>query len=486
MPKNLDDILKELKKYKFSSTNDNGSFHTSNNAKYTGNYTAKSIKRTQLTNCIFQSATFDDAAVTGSIFQGCNFSHCSMKKADFEFCNFDNCDFFNNPFEDESFNNSTFYSSKFINSPFTSCTLTGVHFKTALFSHSDIIHCTLEGAVFEDCTFKNMDLSQLNMEYIELKNVHMEKVLLPFSQIPYIFGGIKYIKNTLDDVWLTADGSYYITKEEYLNAGLKLLCEYFEVQESHFPLANIYLGLEEIAKAYKHLQLGIQQCVIMKDFRMLKYFCKLAAQSSVFTYKQLNSMYALIQKYFPQDTLSNQQLYSYSKHIGEIKTILFSKHNIPRMTFSIRTNIEPDNFQTLSNFLEKIFLFKTRICSNKHTAQLILAQNSPFVVTVDITDEFSNLCGFAMVLIKLISESNMLYEMYLDCINSYNNIANSNLVDTIIPLLEIVEEQKNYYMKENIVFSIDEILFYNINPNIKTNLQYFNISKKQGVALAGE
>lgn len=181
---------------------DNGSFHTSNNAKYTGNYTAKSIKRTQLENCIFQNATFDDAAVTGSIFQRCNFSQCSMKKADFEFCNFDNCDFFDNLFEDESFNNSIFYESKFINSPFTSCTLTGVHFKTVFFSHSDMLHCTLESAVFEDCTFKNMDLSQLNMEYIELKNVHMEKVLLPFSQIPSLFcHAISYFQFIIHYFW---------------------------------------------------------------------------------------------------------------------------------------------------------------------------------------------------------------------------------------------------------------------------------------------
>ena len=486
MPRNINDIIDELKKYKFNGTNDNGGFHTANKAEYSGDYTSKSIKRTQLTNCTFHMATFDNAAVTGSFFQDCTFSQCSMNKADFEFCNFEKCDFFNNPFQDESFNNSTFYDVQIINSPFISCTLTGVHFKKIFFSDSDILHCTMEGTIFEDCKFQNMNMTQLNMEYVEIKNVNMDNVTLPFSQVPYIFGGIEYVKNTKDNILISADGNCKITAQEYFDNAIKLLCEYYEVQECHFPLANIYLGLDDIKKAYRHIQLGMQQCVIAKDFRMLKYFCKLAAQSSVFTYKQLNSMYTLIQKYFPQDTLTKQQLYNYSKHIGEIKTVLFSKHNMPRMTFSIRTNIEPNNFQTLSNFLEDIFQYKNKICSNEHTSQIILAQNSPFMVTLDISDVLSNLCILAMLLIKLMNESNLLYEMYLDSYNACTSITNKNSLDTMVPLFEIVENQKKQYAKRNVTFWVDEILFFNIDQNIKTNLQYFNIRKGQECTLVGE
>lgn len=477
MSTKLDDIIKKLKNYGCSMTNDNGPFIATQNATYSENYTAQSIKRAHLTNCLLQNAAFDDAAVTGSSFFECTFINCSMDRADFEFCNFESCEFFDTPFSNESYNNSTFYNTKFINSPFSSCTLTGVLFKVVLFSNAGLEHCTLEGAVFEDCTFQNLDLSNLNMEFIELKNIHMDNVILPFSQMPYIFGGIEYITETDDDIRLGTDKGTTIDRDEYLSNAIPLLCEYFEKKEDHFPLANIYLALGYKAKAYKHLKLGMQYCVVSKDFRMLKYFCKLAARNNGFTYKELNTLYTSIQKFMPQDTLNQQQLHNYSKHIGEIKTILFSKHDTPKVTFSIRTNIEPDGMHPLSNLIEDIFAIKQQICNNSNAVQLILEQNSPFIVTLNITGELFNLCCFVLIVIKLINESQDIYSSFWNYICTFKDKREEYITNTLIPLLELVENKQSEYRASNTYFSADEIWFSNVESHSNFKLQYFKTNK---------
>lgn len=474
MATQLNDIIKKLKKYGCTMTNDNGSFTAAQNATYSGDYTSQSLKRAHLTNCLLNNAKFDDAAVTGSSFFQCIFMKCSMNKADFEFCNFENCNFQDTPLTNESFNNSTFYATKFINSPFSSCTLTGTLFKNVLFSHSDIKHSTLEGAVFEGCSFEDMNLNNLNLEFIEIKDIHMSNVILPFSQIPYILGGIEYIKNTNDIVCIGTNSTKNISTKEYVSKALPLLCEYYEKQELHFPLANIYLGLCEKEKAYNHLKLGIQYCVISKDFRLLKYFCKLVARSNEFTYKELNTLYTLVQKFMPQDALNQQQLHDYSKHIGEIKTILFSKQDTPKVTFSIRTNIEPNDISPLSNLIDDIFKIKQKICNTPNALQLVLEQNSPFIVTLNIVGELFELCCFVLIVIKLINESQELYSLYWNYLCTSGEDSAEYISNKLCPLLEAVQPRQAEYISSNTVFSVDEIWFSNIDNCKYLKLQYFN------------
>ena len=473
----LDEIIKQLENYGCNMTNDNEIFTAAQGATYSGDYTARSIKRAHLNNCFLQNAIFDDAAVTGSSFWNCTVEQCSMNRADFEFCNFENCEFLNTPLLNESFNNSTFYNTKIINSPFQYCTLTGALFQNVLLTNSAIEHSTLEDAFFENCTFQSMNLSHLNMEFIEFKNIHMNNVILSFTQMPYVLGGIEYIKNTDDDVRISTGEDTSIDKQEYISNGIPLLCEYYKMKEAHFPLANIYLGLGDKEQAYNHLKLGMQYCVISRDIRMLKYFCKLAARNNEFTYKELNSLYVSIQRLIPQEALNQQELHNYSRHIGEIKTILFSKQDTPNVSFSIKTNIEPNEISPLSRFIEKIFSIKQDLCSDSDDVQLVLKQNSPFIVTLNITGELFKLCCFILVVIKLINENQELYSAYWNYINSFDAVKNEYISNILIPLLESVEKMKNEYIENGTNFSADEIWFSNIEHQKNFKLQYYKKAK---------
>lgn len=473
----LDEVIKKLKRYGCSLTNDNGAFVAGQNALYSGDYTAQSIKRAHLENCMLKNAIFDDAAVTGSAFFGCTFIECRMSKADFEYCNFENCEFINTPLLDESYNNSTFYNTKFFNSPFYSCTLTGTLFKKVLISDAVIEHCTLEGAIFENCKFKKMDLSHLNMEFVELNNIQMDDVILPSTQIPYILGGVEYVVKTTDNIKISANNGKTINKKKYIDEVIPLLCEYYQEKKAHFPLVNIYLGLGDKPQAYRHLKIGMQNSVISKDFRMLKYFCKLAARSNVFKYKELNNLYDSIQKFIPIDTLNQQELHNYSTHIGEIKTILFSRQDMPKVSFTIRTNIEPNNMDPLSQFVETLFSIKQKICNQSDMVQLVLEQNSPFIITLNITGELFDLCCFVLIVVKLINESQELYSKYWDYICDFDTCRQEYITNTILPLLKLAEEKSAVYISTNVLFSISEIWFNNIESQNNLLLQYVNTGR---------
>ena len=43
------------------------------------------------------------------------------------------------------------------------------------------------------------------MEYSEFSNVQMKNVVLPFAQLPFIFGGLDYILLTNDNISVSAD-----------------------------------------------------------------------------------------------------------------------------------------------------------------------------------------------------------------------------------------------------------------------------------------
>lgn len=470
----IEKILKKLNKYGFKATNDSYPFNGAEGAHITGNFAFKSVKRTNLKDRKVEDAIFTSAAVTGSYFEKCDFQTCKLNNADYEYCSFKECDFHSVPLNNISFNNSFFLKCNFLKSSFVSCTLTGTYFTQTLFKNMSIEHSTLEGALFEKCIFENTTMLNLNFEYAQFKNIRFYNAKLPFSQLPYIFGGITCLTDPDNDISISADNKTFLSTQEYIENGLPLLCEYYQEIKAHFPLANIYIGLKQYSKAYEELKLGMQQSVITKDFRMLKYYCKLAVLSNTFSYKDLNNMYKMIQKYFSVDTLSDQQLHNYSKHIGEIKTLLLTKPDEPEMSFTIKTNIEPDCFKLLSSILSDIFDFKSQLCSKNHASKVILAENSPFIITVDISDDYLNLYLFALVLIVLSEGKCKLYENYVSQLSEYIKMIASDTSSTLNSLLVKAEEHHQNYVQNKVVLNVDEMLFSNINMDLKLPLQYFN------------
>lgn len=175
------------------------------------NYKAKNLNHTIMEFVTLDNCDFSEACATGSIFRHCKFIDCNIDQTDLEFCEFYDCEFLAKHPINCSFNNSGFYNTVFTDIKFLGCTFTGCVFQECYWDRGNIVNSTLEGAIFRQCTFQKMDLRYLNMDYTEFESPKMLDVILPLDQIPFVFGGMQYLKNTNDSIKVSKKETNTIT-----------------------------------------------------------------------------------------------------------------------------------------------------------------------------------------------------------------------------------------------------------------------------------
>lgn len=325
------------------------------------------------------------AAVTGSIFKGSTFKNNLWDEPDFEFCEFSYCNFYNNTPIKCSFNNSNFLQTYFHQIQFNSCTFTNTLFEECHFIGGTIEYSTLENSSFQDCYFVDIDLTNLNMDFVEFSNPHMRNVTFSLSQIPFMYGCLEYLLNTKDDVKISNRGNKAFSPKEFFRIVIPEMKKYFTETQQFFPLANIYLCLNEENLAIQSLKNGIANAVENKDFRMLKYYCYLIAKSKRFLPEVLHMFYNNICKLSPQGKSSLIEQRNYAKHIGEIKAILFQKTDLPNLSIAWRTNLLSNDISKMSCLLKTMFsLSKKDIGYGKNQVSLLISENSPIVIELQI------------------------------------------------------------------------------------------------------
>lgn len=370
---------------------------------YKENYSAKMLNHTIIEHVKFLECNFDEASVTGSIFRHCKFVNCSLYQADFEFCEFYGCTFESNTPIISSFNESSFVETEFLQVHFHSCTFTGVFFQACLFNNVRITVSTMENSLFRQCNFYNMDLRLLNMDYIELDHPHMENVILPLDQIPFIFGALQYLKNTEDSVKISKGESGSMTPATFFKRIIPLLCTHFSKSEQFFPLANIYYSLDENEKGYKAVTDGLISFISLRDFRMLKHFCKLIAYTGVFRPSALHDLYHnYICRLYPQND-AGLNIPNYARHIVEIKALLFSSAQKASFRLTVGTNIRLSENWKLGKALESLFsLARCRGSFSDNDIEIKLRQNSPLQITVQLSGNEDQLIDLLAAYLSLI------------------------------------------------------------------------------------
>lgn len=353
---------------------------------YRENYRAKMLNHPIMEHIKFLECNFDEANVTGSIFRHCKFINCSLDQADFEFCEFYGCTFESNAPIVSSFNESSFVETEFLQVHLHSCTFTGVFFQSCIFDGVRITVSTMENSLFRQCSFHNMDLRLLNMDYIELDHPHMENVILPLDQIPFIFGALQYLKDTKDSVKISKGESGSMTPAAFFKNVIPLLCIHFSRSEQYFPLANIFYSLDEKEKGYKAITDGLIFFISLRDFRMLKHFCKLIAYTGAFRPHTLHNLYHnYICRLYPQDAVG-VDVPNYARHIVEIKALLFSSTQRASFHLTLGTNIRSFENWKLGKALESLFsLARHRGEFHENDIEMVLRQNSPLQITVQLS-----------------------------------------------------------------------------------------------------
>lgn len=361
----------------------------------TANYLNESLKRSTFINYIFENNKLYENAFVGSCFNNIDFLNCQVNGNGFVNCTFNNsnicCE------ENTYFSGNNYSQSNFIKCNIENIIFKNSSFLNALFLKSTINNCvfsscTLEGIKINNTTLKNVDLGHVNVEFIELFKSSFENVSFPFYQAAYVIGIANCFDN--DDAIYFKTQKKTITKAEYLRQ-INTLIPYYYGQEEYFPICNLQIIQGEISAAKETLLMGINKSIAKKDFRLIRYFCRLAQRfellDEVITQKILKEMDLYITgKDLPIDNINNSLLY-----YGEIREMLLSGNsNSINLKIKVRTNICKKNrdgvkyVNELCNVLnEKL----SRVELGQTGFRVALSNHSPFEIVIDV------FCGIASV-----------------------------------------------------------------------------------------
>lgn len=373
------------------------------------NYAGKIMNHSIFEHVELTSCKFDNASVTGSIFRHCHFIDCTFDQADFEFCEFYGCTFLVKDIRGCSYNDSSFIDTEFQETHFDACTFTGALFRACRLNAVEITMSTLENAVFKNCCFSNVDFRFLNMDYIELDHPHMENVVLPISQVPFMFGALQYLKQTDDLVRVSKGDQGAMSRDEFFEEIIPLYCTYYDTSLQFFPLANICYATGDEERGLEAIKSGLREAAALRDFRMLKYYCKLIAFSGAFPPSALHHLYNnYICRLYPKLDAS-RELPNYSRQILEIKSLLFDTAQRPSFRVTFKTDITSFESRKLSRLLKAIMSLAKYEPFQDNEIDIEIQENSPMLFTVQITGDEDKLVGLltAYLLLAGVGENDL-------------------------------------------------------------------------------
>lgn len=475
---NSQDLLSYLKKQGYDREEDI-LIEYANKAAVQKDFSNKTLNHTILEHCRIIESNFNQASVTGSVFNHCKFINCLMEMTDFEFCDFKHCEMYSKQKTSASFNNSTFYESEFNNMVFDSALLTGTYFQRCVFNHVKISYTTMENAIFQDCTFQDVDLQNLNMDYIELLTPSMKNVILPMAQIPYMFGCLQYLMTTEDDVIIAGTNSKPLTKQEYLSEVVPLLKDYFIKKGEYFPVANIYIAQGNGPVAFNYLIDGMAKSITQRDFRMIKFYCKLISNNEIFPKKVLHDFYHKLCRLLPVD---NMEAMSYIKNMGEIKYLLFDKTQKSTLHFTFLTNFYSNEIEKIACVIGRLFkITKMNTSMYPNDVEIKLSENSPLIIEFNIGGNIENL---EILLPKMIILAGITKEQ----INMYPPFDSYNKKASLVPSFQIednleVEEFQKQCKILNLHLTIMQYYLtgYNTEAARDKSIYYYNHKIKGGI-----
>lgn len=230
---------------------------------------------------------------------------------------------------------------------------------------------------------KQDELLFSNLDFAEFFHPAFENVILPFSQIPYTFGLLQSLANAGEALWVSSkQAAGKISVQQYFDLFPALIQCYISQQE-FFPLANIYIAQNDYDMAFQAIMSGIQKAGFEKDFRMLKYFCKLARLSGWCSREALNTLYNYIYDYRHFEPMEPFEQRNYYLNLGEIRNILITDNpDLPTLYFRFQSNILPGEKENLSLLLDSIDQTVEDIPDQSISHKIELRHESPYDILV--------------------------------------------------------------------------------------------------------
>lgn len=362
--------------------NNNSLFQKAYKANYSDDYSFFSLKRSSLSHCICDHANFSAAAFSGSSFTETEFLNCNFRNSSLDFCLFYKCSLKSESGDygiiNANLGNSNIAECYIKNLSILKSTVSNTLFEDTIFQEAKIEYSSFENSVFRNCIFNNMELRNLNLEYVEFINPVFNNVVLPFAQIPYIFGLLPHMQDDNSLLWISSSNDDKMSVDEYFSF-LPLLIPYYLSEQEYFPVANIYIVLNEYEKAYEAIINGMKKASFEKDFRMLKYFCKLAITSGWCDREKIKLLYSLIYNINNFEPMAEYERKNYYMHLGEFRQILlFHNNTLPTLHMHIHTNILPHEKEKLSFLVDTLDNILDTVKNDDTISSVELHHESPY------------------------------------------------------------------------------------------------------------
>lgn len=343
----------------------------------------KMYRQSYYRQCVFKEATLVDIGFAGSKFIDTQFLDCNLKNGNLHSCSFDRVIFTSSSTEPFEINNAGFHKSTFTDSIFKNLLIYSCGFTDAIFYNVKFINCTIrlcsmENAQFIDCIFSNVNMSTLNIEYVDFRNISAEMCIFPFHTICSTFSLLNQLsKLGNNSVYSASSPDKRIGIKEYQTL-LPDFKRYYSKNEKLFPLANIFISMNEIDLAYEAIMIGIVKTIQLRDFRSLKYFCKLVYLNNIFSIKQRRLLYENINKWISKEQFSLAEYHDYQLSASMLRDWLLNEDSQkPTLNFYLETNIEPHEKLKQVEFLTIIDQLMEK--SEVSSSSIELRHNSAFV-----------------------------------------------------------------------------------------------------------
>ena len=458
-----------LIKHAGHAANNNSSFQKSYQANFSNNYSFLSLKRSRLLDCVCYHANFTASAFSGSTFQETLFRDCNFKNASVDFCLFYKCyleaENEENGIINANLGNSSIIESRISNLSILQSTVSNVLFEDTTFHKAKIEYSTLENSVFRNCRFEKMELRNLNLEYVEFINPSFDDVVLPYAQIPYIFGILLYLRDSNDSLWISSTSDNRISVDEYFSL-LPSMIPYYLSEQEYFPVANIYIALNEYEKAFETIINGMKKAGYEKDFRMLKYFCKLAISSGWCNRSKIKQLYSFIYDINNFEPMIDYERHNYYMHLGEFrKILLFHNDTLPTLHMHMHTNILPHETEKVSFLVHTLDQILDTVKNDDVISSVELHHESPYDLILIVIGAFIVLQTVAKGLSVICEPVKNIQEIILNQQQIKLNQQEMQLNQENIKKMDQIAEESKKNLESQNIFVQGNIYFTNFQQS---------------------
>ena len=364
------------------------------------NYTSEdnniAYRKLKHVECGFENVSFDGTDGVSSILIDCRIKGCDIKNAGFRTSDFSQTQFLPSVTKPTTITNTSLHDSNFTASVFQQTNIEGCSFIHSMFRNTEFIDCALrfcdfEDAVFERATFKSIDMTTSGIDFAEFIDVNLQEVTFSCWGILWSFGGLDAIRKFKNEVHLRLpENDTAISAEEFLNC-LSDLQAHFFFKKDFFSLANINIFFGNQERAFSYIKEGLLYNLYIKNFRMIKFLCKLASYNHFFTKKQLSQLYYILQSDAIIHKMTSYEYRNYLYEMNDIKKLLVDNpFNLPQIIIKITTDIDNEEQDLLKIFLGNIDQI-IKLNASQSIYSTTIRHNSPTFIEILDSDNLQNL-----------------------------------------------------------------------------------------------